>query len=44
MTYTTLYNCACWHLHWSERAHSERDRERHAALADRLFVLAYMVR
>ena len=43
MTYVTLYNAACWHLRMAENADAERDRTRHAAIADRLFILAYLI-
>lgn len=36
-----LRNVAAWHLNKSETARDERDRARHARIADRLFINAY---
>jgi len=39
-----LYNIACWHLEKAETANLTRDRQRHAEMADRLFIFSWMAR
>lgn len=44
MNYTTIWNCACWHLEKSEHLRDEKERARHAEIAERLFLLAHRLR
>lgn len=39
-----LYNIAVWHLEQIDKSSNDRDRNRHADLADRLFILSHLAR
>ena len=39
-----LYNIAVWHLEQVNKSGNDRDRNRHAELADRLFILSHWAR
>jgi hypothetical protein len=39
-----LYNIAVWHLEQVNKSTNDRDRNRHAEIADRLFILSHWTR
>ena len=39
-----LYNIAVWHLEQVAKSTNDRDRNRHAEISDRLFILSHWTR